>query len=217
MKIRQKCVIIGSGGHALSVLDALLACGVHDVIGFIDVNPDMKGRKFFGVEVLGGNEQLSILLASGVHLAVIGLGGIGDNTTREKVFINTSASGFRIEGVVHPSAVISPHASLDPTAQILAGACLGPASLIGRGTIINTGAIIEHDCRIGDFVHVASGAVLGGNVTLEHASHLGSGAVVRQGLTIGVRAIVGAGAVVTKDVPPGVKVAGVPAKPISTK
>jgi UDP-perosamine 4-acetyltransferase len=172
----------------------------------------MKGMIFLGVEVLGGEEQLASLLVSGVHTAIIGVGGIGDNTARERVFIKTAASGFRIEGVVHPSAVISPYATVDPTAQILAGAYIGPVSSVARGAIINTGAIVEHDCRIGEFAHLASGAVLGGGVSIGHHAHLGSGAIVRQSLVVGDSAIIGAGAVVTKNVPPEEVVIGVPAK-----
>ena len=41
---------------------------------------------------------------------------------------------------------------------------------------------------------------------------IGSGAVVLGGVVIGEGALVGAGAVVTRDVPPGVTVAGVPAR-----
>jgi UDP-2-acetamido-3-amino-2,3-dideoxy-glucuronate N-acetyltransferase len=44
---------------------------------------------------------------------------------------------------------------------------------------------------------------------------IGSGAVILCGITIGAGALIGAGAVVTKDVPPGVTVAGVPARLMS--
>ena len=45
---------------------------------------------------------------------------------------------------------------------------------------------------------------------------IGANATILPGLTIGAGAMVGAGAVVTKDVPPGVTVAGNPAKVIRT-
>src|SRR5437868_12997819 len=47
---------------------------------------------------------------------------------------------------------------------------------------------------------------------VKRGASIGSGATLLCGITIGERTIVGAGSVVTKDVPPGVIVAGNPAK-----
>jgi len=47
---------------------------------------------------------------------------------------------------------------------------------------------------------------------VKRGASIGSGATLLGGITIGEKAIVGAGAVVTKDVPPGVIVAGNPAR-----
>ena len=212
MSAQKKCLIIGSGGHAKVLADALLLGDTYETVGFLDRDPARQGMKFLGIEVLGGEELIPKLLAQGVHTAVIGVGGIGDNIPRERVFSKTLAAGFDIVGVVHPSALISAFASVEASAQILAGAHIGPSSSIGRGTIINTGVLVEHDCRVGDFTHIASGAILGGNVTLGAHVHIGSGAVVLQSLSVGDGAIVGSGAVVTRDVPPGDIVVGVPAK-----
>jgi acetyltransferase-like isoleucine patch superfamily enzyme len=45
-------------------------------------------------------------------------------------------------------------------------------------------------------------------------AYVGAGAILLPGITVGREAIIGAGAVVTRDVPPGIKVVGVPAKPL---
>jgi acetyltransferase EpsM len=37
---------------------------------------------------------------------------------------------------------------------------------VGKNVIINTSCIIEHECFLGDTVHIAPGAVLAGNVTI---------------------------------------------------
>ena len=36
--------------------------------------------------------------------------------------------------------------------------------------MVNTSVIVEHDCEIGDFVHIATGAVLSGGVKVNNNS-----------------------------------------------
>jgi acetyltransferase-like isoleucine patch superfamily enzyme len=52
---------------------------------------------------------------------------------------------------------------------------------------------------------------------VKKGASIGSGATLLGGITIGENAIVGAGSVVTWDVPPGITVAGNPAKPLPSK
>jgi len=76
---------------------------------------------------------------------------------------------------------------------------------------------VDHDCRIGDFVHLAPGVRLAGEVTVGEGALIGIGASVLPGVCIGAWDVVGAGAVVTEDVAPGVTVVGVPARPLRKK
>ena len=71
---------------------------------------------------------------------------------------------------------------------------------------------IDHECTLGDGVHVMPGATLAGCVTVGDYATIGSNATILPRLTIGSGAVVGAGAVVTRDVPDGVTVIGSPAR-----
>jgi acetyltransferase-like isoleucine patch superfamily enzyme len=72
--------------------------------------------------------------------------------------------------------------------------------------------VVDHDCQLGDHVHIAPGAVLSGGVRIGAYSHVGTGASVRQDLCIGSEAIVGVGAAVIADVKDRSIVVGVPAR-----
>jgi UDP-perosamine 4-acetyltransferase len=209
-----RCVILGGGGHAKVVIEALRAEGRLDPVAIVDAAAARKGRSVFGVPIVGDDAAFPSLLGSGITLAVSGIGGVRDNTLRRNLLTKAREAGFTIAGVVHPSALVSPSAKIAPGAQVLWGAVVGPDAVVGEGALVNTRAIVEHDCRVGAYAHVATGAVLAGGVTVSDLAHVGAGAVVRQGITIGARAVVGAGAAVVKDVPEGQTVVGVPARPL---
>ena len=78
--------------------------------------------------------------------------------------------------------------------------------------IINSGAVVEHDVRLGDFVHIAPNAVLTGNVTIDEGTQVGTGASVIPGIKIGKWASIGAGAVIIEDVPDFAVLVGNPGK-----
>jgi carbonic anhydrase/acetyltransferase-like protein (isoleucine patch superfamily) len=86
---------------------------------------------------------------------------------------------------------------------------------IGAYSNIQDGAILHgdpgQDLTIGDYVTIGHRAIIHG-IKVGDGSLIGMGAILLEGVEIGAGSIVGAGAVVTKDVPPGVVVAGVPAK-----
>lgn len=94
----------------------------------------------------------------------------------------------------------------------MAGAVINPGSRVGKGVIVNTCSSVDHDCKIGDFVHVAVGAHLAGSVEVGEASWIGAGAIVNNNLCICGSCVIGAGAVVVKDIKEAGTYVGVPAR-----
>ena len=82
----------------------------------------------------------------------------------------------------------------------------------GKACIVNTGVIIEHDCRVGNGVHLSPSATLGGTVSVGDKSWICLGAKVINNITIGKSVTVGAGAVVIDDIEDQTLVVGIPAK-----
>lgn len=206
-------VIVGAGGHARVVADALLCQGV-EVRGFVDEDRSLHGSSVYGRPVLGADGALDDEALVGCDL-VNGLGGIGreqGSPLRRRVQERLEAAGRRFVGVRHPTAHVSPRAELAADVQVLAGAVVQPGARIGTGSVINTRAVVEHDCRLGAFVHCAPGSVVCGDVSLGDDVHVGAGAVIRQGLTLGQGVVVAAGAVVVADQNVAAVLMGVPAR-----
>jgi UDP-perosamine 4-acetyltransferase len=198
-------VILGGGGHARGVIDAL-RCAGHTIAGVIDPKPEVAKSLPSGIAWLGAD--LSKTRAADVQLAIgVGSLDVGAKNPRPKLFQEAKAGGFQILSFRHPSAIVAGDVTLGEGAQLMAGVILQPGIRTGVNCIVNTGASLDHDCRLGDHVHVAPGVVLSGTVEVGDGSHLGTGAIVIQNIKIGAEAMIAAGAVVTRDVPAHARVA----------
>jgi sugar O-acyltransferase (sialic acid O-acetyltransferase NeuD family) len=208
-------IIVGAGGHATVVADALLARGMK-VLGFTDADSTRHSRELCGLPVLGDDAALERYNRADVKLAN-GIGSAGSSAARQirrAAQVRLAERGWQFTTVLHPDSVISRFASVGVGAQVFAGAVIQAGARVEEGCIINTGAIVEHDATIGRFSHVAPRAVVCGDVTIGENSHVGAGAVIRQGLTLGAETCVGLGAVVVRDCEGQCVLVGVPAKPM---
>jgi acyl-[acyl carrier protein]--UDP-N-acetylglucosamine O-acyltransferase len=151
--------ILGAGGHALVVKEALELMG-REVAGMFSKEEPLPGR---------------------CDLAL----GMGRRSLRRNAASEAERAGpLTWVTVIHPSAIISKSAVIHDGAQIMAGAIIQAGAVIGRHAIINTGASVDHGCVVGDFAHVCPGAVLCGDVTVEEEAMVAPGLVVTRGKTV---------------------------------
>lgn len=121
-------------------------------------------------------------------------------------------------GGLRPIELVSSSAILDPTAaygiglQIMPGAVLHKHARAGAYNILNTNCTVDHECVLGDGVHIMGAAAIAGRVTIENFATIGTNATIVPDLTIGECAFIGAGAVVLHDVAPYTVVVGNPAR-----
>lgn len=205
-----RCVIVGCGGHGRVVLDILLNAGRHQVIGFVDSDPEVIGRRIDGLKVLGYPDELRALRSAfDIDCAVV---GVGNNGARRSLAQTVEQAGLRLANAIHPSANLAHNVTLGRNVVVAAGALVCAHCQIGDSVILNTGCIVDHESMIGTATHICPGSRLAGRVTVESGAFVGIGATVTQSLRIGYESVIGAGAVVIRDVAPMTTVVGVPAR-----
>ena len=209
----MECVIIGAGGHGRVVLDIMQHEGRHEVVGFLDSNPDLHGRLMDGVEVLGPIQRLAGLKEQGVLGAIV---AVGHNGTRRSFGEQVQRLGHELVSAIHPSANIANNVSMGRGVVVAAGALVCAHCQIGDGVILNTGCLVDHETMIGTACHLCPGVKIAGRVTIESGAFVGIGATVIQHVRVGHDSVIGAGAVVLKDVPPMSTVVGLPAREIKS-
>jgi UDP-perosamine 4-acetyltransferase len=212
--VRPRCVIVGAGGHAAVVVEAIQAAGEAVPVGLLDADRDRWGKDVDGIPILGGDDLLPELQARGISHFALGLGGVRNNQPRQRLYTAAISAGLAPLLVCHPRAYVSPSARVSAGTQILCNAVINSHAIVGADVIVNTAAVVEHDCVVGDHVHLASGARLASGVRVGDGAHIGAGATVIQLITIGANAVVAAGACVVRDVPADTVVGGVPAHPL---
>ena len=203
---KGRLAIFGAGGHGKVVGETALASGWQEIVFYDDKFPD---KRFTGNYVVSGKlENLinDINFYDGCHVA------IGTNSIRFDLIEKIKVLDISFPNIIHPSAIISNTATLTDASCIMSGVIVNAGSKIGTGVILNSASLVDHDCKIGDAVHIGPGANLGGGVTVGLRSWVGIGASVIHAIQIGSDAIVGAGSVVVRDVPNGVTSVGVPSR-----
>ncbi|MFH1748576.1 MAG: acetyltransferase [Planctomycetota bacterium] len=206
----SRTLILGAGGHGRVVLDILLQAGQNEVVGFLDNNPAIHGRRIDGIPVYGSIDGLDHFRAEcdieGVVIA------IGDNGTRRSIARQVEAAGIQLFNAIHPSATLAFNTNIGRNVVIAAGAVVCAHCQIGNSVILNTGCIIDYQTMIGEGSHICPGVRIAGRVKVEAGAFIGVGATIIPNITLGCESIVGAGAVVIEDVPPLGTVVGVPAR-----
>ena len=188
---------IGAGGHGKVAADIAEMLG-YASIAFLDEGwPAKKANGCWPVVGVPGPLDQTVFCS------------IGRNDIREKFHRAYCRKSINL---IHPSAQISAHSTMKTGVLVAANAVVNAGVSIGNGVILNTSSSVDHDCVIGDFVHVSPGAHLAGNVQVGLRSWIGIGASIREGVRIGDDVVVGAGAVALNDIESGARVAGVPAR-----
>ncbi len=192
--------LYGASGHAKVIVEILEANGLN-VLGLFDDNSGINSL----IDLPVYNPLVHKDLMQDAKFII----SVGNNVTRKSVVQRFALTYFN---AIHPSSVLSNRIEMGIGNVIMPQVVVNTGSSIGNHVIINTSASVDHDCVLGDFVHISPNVALCGGVSVGEGTHIGAGSVVIPKVKIGKWCTIGAGSVIIKDVPDNCTVVGNPGR-----
>ena len=208
----MKLGLVGMNSITCLAVELLKAKGLAYELCIFDDNKEKWGKPFFGVECIGGSDQIEILYRKSELTAIHICLGEKHLALRKRLFDKYKTMGLEFPNLIDATSIISPLAKMGSGNLTAYGVILGHNTRINDNNVIWSGSVVEHDCTIRGSCYIGPNAVVSGYVEIGEGTLIGSGAVILPEKKIGKNCLIGAGAVVTKNVEDNKKVKGNPAR-----
>lgn len=169
--MKEKIILIGTGGHCHSVIDVIEQENKYDIFGIIDTKKNI-GKKVLGYKIIGCYEDLEEIFKTCKN-SIISLEHKESNELRKYFFEKVKRIGFNLPIIISPLAFVSKHSSIAIGTVIMHQAFIDYNTKIGENCIINTQSLIEHDCLVENNCHVSITTVLTAGKILKENSFWG--------------------------------------------
>tara|TARA_B110000208_G_scaffold40568_1_gene53733 strand:- start:6 stop:593 length:588 start_codon:yes stop_codon:yes gene_type:complete len=190
LELKKNIVLIGGGGHCISVIDIIENGTDFNILGVLDSN--VRENNILGYKILGDDNLIPDLVNENTYF-LITVGQIKNYTKRENIAKKLTESNAKLATVISPLAYVSKHAHIEQGTVIMNYAVVNAKSKIGKNCIINTMSNIEHGVSIGDFCHISTCAVINGDSEVGRGSFIGSNATISNGISVKENSIISAG------------------------
>ena len=161
----KKLLIIGGGGHAKVVADAVLSIKEYQIIGFADDNMKVGTHVFENYSIVSSIKGISTLKFDEFIVA------IGNNEIRKSIF-NSLSIYYKPTTIIHQNAIVSNYSKVGLGTVILAGAVVSCGVEIGENCIVNAATLIDHETVIEANCHIAQGVIIGSNCMIKELTNL---------------------------------------------
>ena len=184
-------MIVGSGGHARSLLDTLGNFEGAEL--YVLSHPDVP-TNFGATEI---SKTIAIQNQDDFNFVI----GIGKRSIRNRLIAQLLEviSEERFPPIIHPTAYVSKCAQIGFGSQILGQSYIGPNTVIGNFALLNTRVVIEHDSEIGTQSVISPGVIVAGSTTIGENCFVGMGAKISNDISIGSGSTISANVFVSRD------------------
>lgn len=179
---KQPILIVGGGGHALSLLDVIAHEGSFQPVGIVE-RDDYRGQGLGDLPLIGYDDDLAYLRKKYSH-AVIGLGQIYTPAHRMRIYGRLKELDFVLPNIISPLAYVADNVVLGEGNVVMHHALINTSVRLGHNCIINSKALIEHGVQIGSHCHISTAAVINGDAQVQDGCFIGSQAMVREGAVV---------------------------------
>lgn len=204
----KKIILIGSGGHASSVIESM-DNAKFKFVGYIDKFKEINiSKKIISNDI----DEKVVEDFSDCYFFV----AIGDNKIRDSWFKKIQKYKLKTVNIIDETAIIGKSVNIGTGNYIGKNVTITADVYIGNNNIINTGSIIDHGTKVSDSCNISPGAILNGDVIVNDLAWICSGCIIFGQKKIGRNSICGAGSIINKDVDDNWVVVGNPMKFLKT-
>lgn len=211
-------VLLGAGGTARESVDlvaAMIQAGSRlRIVAALDDDVSLTGTKIQGIEITGPLADARLYPPDTRFIDT--LGSPRNYSHRPAIISGLGIPDDRFVTLVHPCASVSESATLGVGSLVFAFAAVGAGARLGSHVTILPHSVVSHDASVGDWTQIATAAIVSGSAHVGRCCYVGAGSMIIDGAIVGDGALVGMGSVVLNEVPPGVVVAGNPARILRT-
>ena len=189
-EIKKNIVLVGGGGHCISLIDIIENGNEFNILGVLD--PNTVKKNILGYKILGDDSLIPELVGENTYF-LITVGQIKSYSIRKSIAKILLKNNAKLATIISPTAYVSRHAHIGNGSVVMNHAVVNAKSKIGNNCIINTMANIDHNVLIQDFCHISTCAVINGDTVIENGTFIGSNATISNNIIIKENSIVGAG------------------------
>ena len=198
--LKEKILILGGGRGCVQVLDAILRSERHEVVGILDDNESLHGKKILGIKILGPISLVYELREKGIFDKLV-ISFSNDIDKRAELYESLKKQGFSFTNIIDRTVQIHSNVEIGTGNVIMANCRIGSCSIIGDNNFLSAFVNIEHHNIVGSHCTFGPGVMTSSRVQIGDKVKFGTGIFIEPGIKIGTNSIISSGSIITFDVP----------------